>query len=126
MARKRQYPKIERYHLGDMTFTLLAQGLTTYQIAERLTEELARRGVNDTISKATTSRWIKAARSERSEATREVVHAYIKPSIPQDLEAVNEILADLMARVKEYKRIYSRVKSIAEALAKVENALRVA
>jgi predicted transcriptional regulator len=69
-----------------------SSGYTTYQLAELLTAELHRRNVEDSISQATVSRYLKTIREERKEATREHVREFIKETLPKNLEVMDEIL----------------------------------
>ena len=83
-----QIPKIEQYNLGERVLTLVGEGKTTARIADILTTELAG---TDTISQPAVSRWLKAAREERSNQTKQLVHDYIKAQVPKDLEALDEV-----------------------------------
>lgn len=103
--------KIEKYGLAERILALAAQpDATTLKIAEVVTGELRARGVADSISQPTVSRFLKAVRQERGEQTRQIVHDHIKATVPADLAALDEIEAWLLEVFRDHRRSLARIR----------------
>ena len=95
--------KIEKYNLGPEVLRLDAlPGMTTYRIAELLTEGLQGK---DTITQSTVSRWLKGERKERRDQTRSVVNERLKKEVPKDLDALEEVQAWLMGIFRDQREL---------------------
>ncbi len=84
--------KITKYRLENRVLELSGKPRTsTYEIAEAVTQELKAKGIEDSVSQSTVSRFLARIRKDRSEQTRSVVQEHIKEVVPKDLEALEEI-----------------------------------
>jgi uncharacterized protein (UPF0147 family) len=94
-----QANKIEKYELQTRVLEL-SVGRNTRQVAAAITEELQAKGVSDSISQATVSRYLKEIREERAELTRTKVQEHIQEHVPADLNAIEEIEGWLLERFR--------------------------
>lgn len=106
--------KITKYRLEARVLELSGvPRATTYTIAEQVTQELKDRGIGDSVSQSTVSRFLSRVRKDRSEQTRSVVQEHIKEVVPKDLQALEEIEGWLLSIFRNQKEV---VKIRAELL----------
>jgi len=105
--------KIERYGVAPRVLALSGEGKTTHEISQILNEEAAG---EYTISQPTVSRWLKDVRQDRSNQTRQIVHDYLKATVPTDLESINQVQAWLMDQFRSLDIISP--ETVSEALGK--------
>jgi len=119
--------KIEKYRLEERVLALSAEGLTTAQIAERVSADLAEAGIQDSISQPTVSRFLKSVRQERSEATRQRVQDHIKEVVPADLEALEEVEGWMLSQFRnDHLDVEARARQGMRAVKIIETKLRFA
>lgn len=94
-----QVNKIEKYEIGPRVLDL-SVGRNTREVAAAITEELQARGINESISQATVSRWLRAIREARAEHTRSKVQEHIQEHVPADLNAIEEVELWLLDRFR--------------------------
>ena len=86
-----QVNKIEKYELEKRVLALSGAGETTLSIAEIISKEIKEKGIDDNISQAAVSRWIKSQRAERKEQTQQVVSDKIQETVTADMDALEVI-----------------------------------
>jgi hypothetical protein len=81
---------IKSFNLEDRILALSAQGMSSREIAARITKnDLVGKG---SVSQPTVARFLKTVRKERGITARTIVDDYLKTSIPKDLELLDEVV----------------------------------
>ncbi len=84
--------KIEKYGLRDMCLHLYFEiGLPMETVAERLTDELAGRGIKDSILQPAVSRYLVDIRKERQERVVQQIQDFTQATLPDDLNLLQKI-----------------------------------
>jgi hypothetical protein len=81
--------KIKKYELEQDVLAI--RGKTHIEIAKALTELLKGRGIEDSISQPTVSRYLKSVDEERKSASKAVLNEYINITLPADLKILDEL-----------------------------------
>lgn len=81
--------KIIKYQLTERVLEL--RSLPHEQIAEKLTSELRGKGIDDSISQPSVSRWLKKYSQECKEKATAVLNEYLDITLPADLKILDEL-----------------------------------
>jgi hypothetical protein len=122
-----QINKIERYGLEADALSLFKLGRDTRAIAAGLSMVMADKGIGDSISYSTVSRWLKDVRSEAKAEANQIVTEHIVGQLPSDLAAMDEIELFHLTAFRDDKRgDKDRSEFGMKALKVVETKLRFA
>lgn len=98
---RRPAGKIEKLGLAVQILEWNTQGVSTLEIANRLNKT----GIE--INQSTISRWLKVQRETARPETAKIVADHVQKTVPADLDALEEMEAQCLARSREMKGDFS-------------------
>lgn len=98
---RRPAGKVEKLGLAVQILEWNAQGVSTLEIANRLNK------TGTEINQSTISRWLKVQRETARPETAKIVADHVQKTVPADLDALEEMEAQCLARSREMKGDFS-------------------
>jgi hypothetical protein len=120
--------KIEAYDLRDVVLGLyFDKGFNGDAIADRINEDLATRGIDDSIHRAAVNRFLKAERETRQAQARAQYKDYASQTLSNDLDALEEVKGWHLFTFRDENNSHKKRRNAAVDLVKtIETKLKLA